>query len=118
MSDNTREIVISKIFTNTKSKAGLEFSSPLIRIYFDTPDGEKNASAFVENDSTATKWKQGDQALETVQRRTLHMRTNQLLSARVHTPFDAATSRIYGNQITADAKFITLDHAILPLDSE
>ena len=65
-----------------------------------------------------TKWRQGDQAQETVQRRTLHMRTNQLLSARVHTPFDAATSRIFGNQITSEAKFITLDHAILPLDSE
>lgn len=65
-----------------------------------------------------TKWREGDKSQETVQRRTLHMRTNQLLSARVHTPFDAATSRIYGNQITSDAKFITLDHAILPLESE
>lgn len=46
------------------------------------------------------------------------MRTNQLLSARVHTPFDAATSRIYGNQIKSDTKFISLDHAILPLDNK
>jgi hypothetical protein len=65
-----------------------------------------------------TKWREGDKPPEPVQRRTIHMRTNQLLSARVHTPFDAATSRIYGEQITEDAKFITLDHAILPLESK
>jgi hypothetical protein len=65
-----------------------------------------------------TKWREGDQKQETVQRRTIHMRTNQLLSARVHTPFDAATSRIYGDQITDDAKFIKLDHAILPLENK
>ncbi|KKL59727.1 hypothetical protein LCGC14_2212440, partial [marine sediment metagenome] len=65
-----------------------------------------------------TQWQQTGEDQETVQRRTLHMRTNQLLSARVHTPFDAATSRIYGTQIKSDAKFISLDHAILPLDNK
>ncbi len=65
-----------------------------------------------------TQWQHTEQVQELVQRRTLHMRTNQLLSARVHTPFDSATSRIYGDQLKSDAKFISLDHAILPFDNE
>jgi hypothetical protein len=52
---------------------------------------------------------------EFLQRRSLHMRTGQLLAARQHTKFDAAVERIYANTIDKDAKLSTLDHAILPL---
>ncbi|MHA2366357.1 MAG: hypothetical protein ACXAC7_20540 [Candidatus Hodarchaeales archaeon] len=50
-----------------------------------------------------------------LKRRTLHMRTGQLLTAIRHTPFDEAIKRIYGDDIVEDAKILTLDHPILPL---
>jgi len=56
---------------------------------------------------------EGEQEL--MKRRTLHMRTGQLLSSRVHTPFDVSIERIYGNSITKNATTTNLDHAILSI---
>ncbi len=60
-----------------------------------------------------TEWRKDQELL---QRRSLHMRTGQLLAARQHTPFDQAIERIYASTIDKDAKFIELDHAILPIE--
>lgn len=56
-----------------------------------------------------------NEKVETFQRRSLHMRTGQLLSARQHTPFDTAVERIYQIDLQRKGKIITLPHAILPL---
>ncbi|MCH8907599.1 MAG: hypothetical protein IH840_10955 [Candidatus Heimdallarchaeota archaeon] len=50
---------------------------------------------------------------ELLKRRSLHMRTGQLLSSRTHTPFDASVERIYGDSISKNSKMMKVDHAIL-----
>jgi len=62
-----------------------------------------------------TDWQ--DEGEDPIKRRSLHMRTGQLLSARVHTPFDAAVARIYQGAINQDTKVYTLDRAILSIDN-
>ncbi len=42
-----------------------------------------------------TDWQSRKEEKEPLQRRSLHMRTSQLLSARRHTPFEEATTRIF-----------------------
>lgn len=42
-----------------------------------------------------TDWQSREEEKEPLQRRSLHMRTSQLLSARRHTPFEEATTRIF-----------------------
>ncbi|MDH5401891.1 MAG: hypothetical protein OEZ01_02715 [Candidatus Heimdallarchaeota archaeon] len=51
---------------------------------------------------------------ESFQRRTLHMRTGQLLNTRAHTPFDTATERIYKENIR-DSTLNIIDGAMLNL---
>ncbi len=53
---------------------------------------------------------------EVLQRRSLHMRTGQLLAALQHTPFDAAVHRIYAASLGEQAVSHSLDHAILPIE--
>ncbi len=50
-----------------------------------------------------------------LQRRTLHMRTGQLLSSRRHTPLDEAVQRIYGEELSSEVFTTELDHAVLKL---
>jgi hypothetical protein len=54
---------------------------------------------------------------EPVKRRTLKMRTGQLIQSLVHTPFDTSVERIYGGAINKRNKVITLERAILSLDN-
>jgi hypothetical protein len=61
------------------------------------------------------KWQEGDQD-EVLQRRSLHMRTGQLLAARQHTPFDTAVLRIYAASLGENPESHSLDHAILPIE--
>ncbi|MHA2394448.1 MAG: hypothetical protein ACXAEX_21120 [Promethearchaeota archaeon] len=44
---------------------------------------------------TTADWQSREEIKEPLQRRSLHMRTSQLLSARRHTPFEEATTRIF-----------------------
>ncbi len=60
-----------------------------------------------------TKWRDGEQQ-NVVQRRTLQMRANQLLSARRHTPLDAAVERIFGEDLSSTS-IHTIEGAILKL---
>lgn len=61
-------------------------------------------------------WQSREKEVETLQRRSLHMRTQQLLAARRHTPFQEAVERIYGaNFNVKKTKFITLDQPIFSL---
>jgi hypothetical protein len=53
--------------------------------------------------------------IDFVKRRTLVMRTGQLLSSRAHTPFDTSVERIYGSDMVEKAEFIELDKALLSL---
>ena len=59
---------------------------------------------FVKN---IVDWKAKEE--ETLQRRTLHMRTGQLLQARRHTPFDEAVTRIYQDIFTPEDEIISLE---------
>lgn len=58
-------------------------------------------------------WRAKDE--EPIQRRTLQMRTGQLLSARHHTPLDEAIKRIYGEDFSKKTTETILDHPILTL---
>ncbi|UCG02938.1 MAG: hypothetical protein JSW11_02905 [Candidatus Heimdallarchaeota archaeon] len=61
-------------------------------------------------------WQARETEAEPLQRRSLHMRTAQLLAARRHTPFREAVGRIYGaNLIIEKANFSTLDQPIFSL---
>ena len=52
---------------------------------------------------------------DVVNRRTMKMRTRQLLSSREHTPFDTSVERILGDTISEKAETIELEKAILTL---
>lgn len=58
-----------------------------------------------------------DKEEQTQKRRTLQMRTGQLMSARVHTPFDTSIERIYGDTINKSKEIFELDHAVLSIDN-
>ncbi|MFX0125769.1 MAG: hypothetical protein ACFFAE_19260 [Candidatus Hodarchaeota archaeon] len=61
-------------------------------------------------------WQAREEEAEPLQRRSLHMRTAQLLAARRHTPFREAVERIYGaNLIVKKAEFMTLNQPIFSL---
>ncbi|MCY3412233.1 MAG: hypothetical protein INQ03_11420 [Candidatus Heimdallarchaeota archaeon] len=61
-----------------------------------------------------TKWQ--ERKREVLNRRTLRMRTGQLLSSLGHTPFDTSIERIYKDNISKDAVMFKLDKAILKID--
>jgi len=61
-----------------------------------------------------TNWQEKDEE-DVIQRRSLHMRTGQLLSALNHTPFDRAAERIYKFDLDK-INDIKIDHAILKID--
>lgn len=55
-----RTVTIKKIYVNNEGKDGKPYKSPLVKIYFDTDNGEQSASSFVYKDSVAIGWKVGD----------------------------------------------------------
>ena len=71
------------------------------------------ATTYVEK---IVDWQSREKEQEPLQRRSLHMRTQQLLAARRHTPFSEAVERIYGSNFHVEAaKLITLDQPIFSL---
>ncbi|MFX1518162.1 MAG: hypothetical protein ACFFC6_17840, partial [Promethearchaeota archaeon] len=61
-------------------------------------------------------WQSRAKDVEPLPRRSLHMRTNQLLAARRHTPFNEAVERIYGSNFNIEAaKLLTVDQPIFSL---
>ena len=71
------------------------------------------ATTYVEK---IVDWQAMEKEEETLQRRSLHMRTQQLLAARRHTPFQEAVERIYGaNFNVGKAEFIILNQPIFSL---
>ncbi|MHA2246691.1 MAG: hypothetical protein ACXADY_17240 [Candidatus Hodarchaeales archaeon] len=61
-------------------------------------------------------WQSRGKEQEPLQRRSLHMRTQQLLAARRHTPFSEAVERIYGSSFHVEtAKLSTLNQPIFSL---
>ena len=61
-------------------------------------------------------WHSREKEEEALQRRSLHMRTNQLLAARRHTPFNEAVERIYRSNIAFDqAQFVNINQPIFSL---
>lgn len=61
-------------------------------------------------------WQSRAKTVESLQRRSLHMRTNQLLAARRHTPFNEAVERIYGSNLNIEAaSLLTIDQPIFSL---
>ncbi|MFX1538458.1 MAG: hypothetical protein ACFFDI_30060 [Promethearchaeota archaeon] len=71
------------------------------------------AATFVEK---IVDWQSREKEDEPLQRRSLHMRTQQLLAARRHTPFQEAVERIYGANLNIKmAKFIVLNQPIFSL---
>ncbi len=71
------------------------------------------ATTYVEK---IVDWQAREREDEALQRRSLHMRTQQLLAARRHTPFQEAVERIYGaNFNVKKAKFIILNQPIFSL---
>jgi hypothetical protein len=62
------------------------------------------ASTFVKD---VVDWKAKEENI--VQRRTLHMRTGQLLQARRHTPLDEAINRIFENTFDENTEELTIE---------
>lgn len=61
-----------------------------------------------------TQWQEKEDK-EILSRRTMKMRTRQLLSSRAHTPLDTSIERIYGDIFKDNSSLITLNKAILKI---
>ncbi|MFW9905281.1 MAG: hypothetical protein ACFFFH_13155 [Candidatus Thorarchaeota archaeon] len=121
---NTLEQEITKVFTNC-------FANNQVRVdelFFMGNDQQKMiicmngnqervvgtiATTYVEK---IVDWHAREKDVEALQRRSLHMRTQQLLAARRHTPFQEAVERIYrGNLNINQTEFISLNQPIFSL---
>jgi hypothetical protein len=61
-------------------------------------------------------WHAREKDVEALQRRSLHMRTQQFLAARRHTPFEEAVERIYGANLNIEqAEFKRINQPIFSL---
>lgn len=84
--------------------------------YLITFDGNKDrivGTIAVTFEKGVAQWQEEEE--EIVNRRTLQMRTRQLLAAREHTPLDTAIERIYGSEMSKAVQTIELDKALFPL---
>ncbi|MHA2225393.1 MAG: hypothetical protein ACXAC8_09325 [Candidatus Hodarchaeales archaeon] len=114
--------ILQRILNNWFS---VDYQILLEEVFLVTNDGEKQIVCLSGNQdrvvgtiaSSASEkivaWETRKEEKESLQRRSLHMRTSQLLAARRHTPFDEAVERIYGENMnikTAEKKL--LDHTI------
>jgi len=71
------------------------------------------ANTFIEK---IVDWQAREKEDEPLQRRSLHMRTQQLLAARRHTPFQEAVERIYGANLNIKKiEFKVIDQPIFSL---
>ena len=61
-----------------------------------------------------TDWQKRANKDEKLQRRSLHMRTGQLLSSLMHTPFDRSVERIH-HLNESNSNLIELDRAFMKL---
>jgi hypothetical protein len=121
---NTLEQEISKVYTNCFDNNQILVEE----LFFMAKDGQKLliclngnqervvgtiANTYIEK---IVDWQAREKDVETLQRRSLHMRTQQLLAARRHTPFQEAVERIYdANLNIKKAEFKRLDQPIFSL---
>ncbi len=63
-----------------------------------------------------TDW-QNKQERQIIKRRTLLMRTGQLLSSLAHSPFDTSVERIYSDTINKESQLTVLDKSILDFNT-
>lgn len=121
---NALDQEISKLYNNCFD----DHQVLLEELFFMAEDGQKliislNGNQQIVVGTIATTyvekiidWQSRDKEQEPLQRRSLHMRTQQLLAARRHTPFSEAVERIYGSNFHVEAaKLITLDQPIFSL---
>ncbi|MFX1508339.1 MAG: hypothetical protein ACFFDC_19835, partial [Promethearchaeota archaeon] len=121
---NTLEQEITKVYTNC-----FDNNQVLVEeLYFIGNDQQKMiiclngnqerivgtiATTFVEK---IVDWHAREKEVEALQRRSLYMRTQQLLVARRHTPFQEAVERIYGGNLNIDqTEFYSLNQPIFTL---
>jgi hypothetical protein len=56
-----KQIILTKVFINTKSKDGSAYRSPMVNIYFNDDNGKSiSASSFVQEGSPALDWQPGE----------------------------------------------------------
>ena len=117
--DEYMEAVMSHFVGNT-------IQLRICELLFSTKEGERMLFRMDSNDERMiaivaltyskdiTEWQLKDKT-EKVKRRTLMMRSNQLLSARQHTPLDTSVARILGDNLVANLTTHHLEKAILSI---
>lgn len=114
--DKSLESVINYFFTGENQILPAE-------VMFMTEDDTRFLISFEGNEdrivgTIATTYQKDTvqtEEIDFVKRRTLVMRTGQLLSSRVHTPFDTSVERIYGPDMVKKSEYVELDKALLSL---